>query len=45
MDRKIIEKLIQYKSLQDIPILHIIRILAVLAMLESEKNDGEKRPV
>ena len=39
MNREFLELLIQHKALQDIPVLHIIRVLVAVLEIKEEQNE------
>lgn len=39
MNREFLELLIQHKSLQDIPVLHIIKVLVAVLEIKEEQNE------
>ena len=39
MNREFLELLIQHKTLQDIPVLHIIKVLVAVLEIEEEQNE------
>lgn len=42
MSREFLRKLIQHKEIQDIPVLHIIKIVVAIEEIREEENANEK---
>lgn len=39
MNREFLKQLIQHKGIQDIPVLHIIKVLVAILEIEDEQNE------